>query len=486
MKLIEVVPCATGLSHLAAHSLRPVPGATAQLAQALVIAADSERPEPSSGDETAAPVSVPESQARTADAVRAAATACGVAVDRIEEAAQALAAADGGVTVIVGRASLAEPAGIVEAAALELAELPSARFLSALRRGNVHGALHAGLAPGLLPGQTGPPETDTEQAEALDQAWPTRPQTEGLDAHGVLQAAAQGEVDVLVLLGADPLNDFPDRNLAYRGLRGAALVVAVDLFLNDSADLAADVVLAAAGPTERNGTFTNLESRISATSRKVTPPGTARPDWMIASELADRLSPGTGIESQEAIQAELASISKIHQPLTEQAPEVNSIEGALLPATGETNEAGGWRRGRSAGGGRQPAGRPASVTAPASREESRAEQDPSQEGAPANFALIATRTMYDDGTMLRHCPSSRGLAPAATARINPSELPRIGLADGTAVRVSSDCGHIEAVLTAAAAVPEGSLAVNWISPCAPANTLIAAGEPVTFVRVETL
>ena len=479
-KLIEVVPCATGLSHLAAHSLRPAPGTTAQLAQALVLAADPEHAEPSSGNKTADRASATESQAQTADAVRAAATACGVAVNQIEEAAQALAAADGGVTVVLGRASLAEPADVVEAAALELAKLPSASFLSALRRGNLHGALHAGLAPGLLPGQTGAPETDTAQAEALDQTWPTRPQTEGLDAHGVLEAAAQGDVDVLVLLGADPLNDFPDRNLAYRGLRGAGLVVAVDLFLNDSADLAANVVLAAAGPTECSGTFTNLEGRISATSRKVTPPGTARPDWMIASELSDRLNPGTGLESPEAIQAELASISKLHQQLTDEALPASSVEGVLLPAGGATNKAGGWRRGRSAGDGRQPAGRTASVTGPASRE------DALGEGAPASFKLIATRTMYDDGMMLRHCPSSRGLAPAATARVNPSELPRIGLNDGTPVRVSSDCGHIEAVLTATAAVPEGSLAVNWIAPCAPANTLITVGEAVTFVRVDAL
>ena len=480
VKLIEVVPRATGLSQLAAHSLRPAPGTTAQLAQALVLAVDPERPEPSSGDETADRASATESQAQTAEAVRAAATACGVAVDQVEEAAQALAAADGGVTVIVGRASLAEPAEAVEAAALELAELPSARFLSALRRGNVYGALHAGLAPGLLPGRIGPPDPGTDRAEALDHAWPTRPQTEGLDAHGVLEAAARGDVDVLVLLGADPLNDFPDRNLAYRGLRGAALVVSVDLFLNDSADLAANVVLAAAGPTERDGTFTNLESRISATSRKVTPPGTARPDWMIASELADRLNPGTGLESHEAIQAELAAVSKIHQQLTEQAPEANSTEGTLLPATGATNEAGGWRRGQAAGGGRQPAGRTASVTGPASREESLGE------GAPASFKLIAARTMYDDGMMLRHCPSSRGLAPTATARVNPSELPRIGLADGTPVRVSSDCGHIEAVLAVDKAVPEGTLAVNWIAPGAPANTLLSVGEAVTLVRVDAL
>ena len=92
--------------------------------------------------------------------------------------------------------------------------------------------------------------------------------------------------------------------------------------------------------------------------------------------------------------------------------------------------------------------------------------------------------MYDDGVMLRHCPSSRGLAPAATARIHPAELDGIDLDAGAPVRVVSDFGHIEAILTADGGVPAGSLKVDWLAPGAPANALIAAGTDVTVVRVE--
>ena len=97
---------------------------------------------------------------------------------------------------------------------------------------------------------------------------------------------------------------------------------------------------------------------------------------------------------------------------------------------------------------------------------------------------MASRTMYDDGVMLRHCPSSRGLAPGAYARANPCELDRIGLADGTKVRVSSSRGDIEAVLIVDRGVPEGSLAVNWLAPDAPANALISADDDITVVTVE--
>ena len=58
------------------------------------------------------------------------------------------------VTVILGRPSLAESADAVVDAAVELRDgIAGVRFLSALRRGNVHGALDMGLAPGLLPGR---------------------------------------------------------------------------------------------------------------------------------------------------------------------------------------------------------------------------------------------------------------------------------------------------------------------------------------------
>ena len=530
VKLIEVTPTATGLSHLARHSLHPRPGTTAQLVSALVAAATA------AASGAAATVSTRTASADTAAAdtvgadtvdtdivgtdtaaadaastgIENADTLDGTGVDRaaLDAAARCLAEAGGAVTVIVGRASLAESADEVETAALELSTLPSVKFLPALRRGNVLGALEAGLSPELLPGRARLGTVDT--ALPLSEAWHRMPAAAGLPAAGVLRAAARGEIDVLVLLGADPLNDFTDRDLAYRGLRGASMVVAIDLFMNDSSALAADIVLPAAAPTECDGTFTNIEGRVSLMRRKVTPPGTARPDWMIAADLAERLQPGSTaeIDSPEAIRAELARISLTHAGLTEQALHQNPLEGVLLSMTPDaTSEAGGWHGGKEWRRSRRqaapvtgPAGREddLAVDGPAGREDELAADGPAGRGDEAAsaevasseeipegaFVLVAARTMYDDGVMLRHCPSSRGLAPAASARINPAELRPSGLSDGAEVRVVSDFGHIEATLAADSGVPPGSLKVHWLAPGAPANSLIAEGTDITVVEVE--
>jgi len=121
------------------------------------------------------------------------------------------------VVVVLGRPSLAEPADATVAAAGALRSVPGVRFLSALRRANVHGGLDLGLAPGFLPGRV----TLDAGRGWFSAAWGAAPAERGLDTAGILAAAAEGRLEALILLGADPLADFPDRELAEAALAGA-------------------------------------------------------------------------------------------------------------------------------------------------------------------------------------------------------------------------------------------------------------------------
>ena len=358
----------------------------------------------------------------------------------------AAASAEGApITVLLGRPSLAEAAGPVVDAALALHDhLPEARFLSLLRRGNVHGALDMGLAPGLLPGRT-----TLADAGRVSGAWPTVPTAIGHDTLGTLVAAAAGEVDVLVLLGADLLADVPDRQLAEQALAGAGTVVAVDLFGTDTV-ARADVVLPAVASTELDGTFTNLEGRVSVVARKVTSPGTSRPDWAIAVELAERLGADLGFTSVDDVLAELREVSPVHAGITPEALAETTREGLLVEGLLVID-------------------RPAPTSVPG------------RDGY--GLRLVVDRSMYDSGVLVSHSPSLASLAPGTRAGLEPTDLARHGIADGEVVDLISARSTIQVVVVADAGVARGTVHIRANQPDVVATALLDATVPVTEVRV---
>lgn len=415
--LIELTPTRTGLSDIAAHSLLPRPGELAVLAKALVEALQKPD-EPESAETSAA----------------------------IHAAARSIS---GPVTVVLGRASLSESAQDTVEAALALADIDGVRFLSALRRGNIHGALDAGLVPGLLPGRT----TLAKAAERFESRWPRLPSRVGYNTQQILVAAAAGEIDVLFLLGADPACDCADVHLANAALSNVGTVVAVDLLPNLSLTEHADVVLPAAGPTEVAGSFTNLEGRISVCEQVVPPSGVSWPDWMIAAAIAEKLGHELGFDSPASIRGEMAELSAV--PHGEVVLDEAVVDGVLVVGSGDIEL-------------------PQSSGVP----------NPPNDGY--SLRLVATRRMYDNGVALRHCPASSGLVASLEVRLNPVDFQKIGVADGELVKVISAHSSLVMPLRVDAGVPVGVAAVPWGTDGQDCRALISSDDLVTDVRVERL
>jgi NADH-quinone oxidoreductase subunit G len=312
----------------------------------------------------------------------------------------------GPVVAIVGRPGLAESPDLAAAVAAFAAALPDASVLPVTRRGNVYGAVDMGVAPGLLPGRV---LADQAGRDELAAAWGLPVPEPGRDADGILTGIADGSVRGLLLLGADPAADNPDRAAA---VAGAEFVVSLDLFVNDS-NRAADVILPVDAFSEVEGTVTNLEGRVQKVNRVAPGIGQSRQATEVLGDLAVLLGASLGGPA-DALFKEISAVAPAYRDITWDG---------LAWSTG--------RDGILASNSGLPLPRPGSdVDSPA-----------------PGLALHLGRVLYDAGTMVTAGPSLAKLAARPMAHLHPDDATRLGIEDGGWAKVSAGSG--EAVLPAA-------------------------------------
>jgi NADH-quinone oxidoreductase subunit G len=487
LSIVELSPQATSLTAHAEVSLRYAPGDAAALVDALV---SGGTPPPAASDPAA-----------------------------LDRARQLLG--EGPVVVVVGRPSLAEDGELVADAAQKLSvALPGARFLPALRRGNVLGALDMGLAPGVLPGRVG-----LEDGRSwFEDAWGSVPERRGRGTADILAAAAGDQADgpavtALVLLGADPLTDFPDRRLAERALDAAGFVVAVATAPGAVLDHA-DVVLPAAEAHERPGTTTNIEGRIFRLGQKLVPPGQAWPDWMIAGELAVHLDHDLGFDSVGTVWDEIERLAVSHKGITRAVLDAHgAADGVVAPLSlGKVSLArrnapldpiavpgveSVERQGASlqAGLAASPNATTDALNTPGSAAtDTVGPIRPPVLSGPVSFdvphvspadgysvRLVASRVLYDGGTAVTTVGSLAALVAPGTLRANPHDLDDLGVVGGGQVRLRSATATTVVPVEPDPSLPRNVVAADFNVPLGDGTVadLIDRAFPVVDLRMET-
>jgi anaerobic selenocysteine-containing dehydrogenase len=104
----------------------------------------------------------------------------------------------------------------------------------------------------------------------------------------ITEAMLDGRVRVMLLLGTDMLSSFADATRVSEGLGRTDLVVAYDLFLNDTARRHADVVLPATAWLEELG-CKSTNTHLYLMPKALEGPGATRPIAWVLQELARRL-----------------------------------------------------------------------------------------------------------------------------------------------------------------------------------------------------
>ena len=330
----------------------------------------------------------------------------------------------GDVVVVVGRANLAVNESLTLHALAELLHtVPNAKILPVLRRGNVRGAVAAGLTP----------------------------QKNSGDAIDILTKAATGKVECLILLGADPFSDVADSTLVERAFAQIKNVISIDTFVNRS-NRNADVVLPAAAFGEKNGTTTNLEGRVSNVTQQITPRGTSRPDWIIATELGLSLGADIGV----------SSLDELHQKMISCVAEFSSCaDVAAIQSDGvlmvhET---------------------PVTIS-----------RSPivSIDRNSYNYRLVVSRTMYDKAQSTVASQSLSGIITEAAIYVHPLDLARIGVVEGTSVRVGIDGTNIVIPVNANNGVHRGTAWLPYNHTGVDIRPLLNIASDIVDVRIEVI
>lgn len=151
---------------------------------------------------------------------------------------------------------------------------------------NIQGAGDMGALPNNFPGFQ--PVTDPANQAKFEKAWGTKVELEkGITKVRALDLCGT-EIRAMLIDGENTVVSDPNRDHCEHALKSLDCLVVIDIFLTETAELA-DVVFPASAWAETDGTCTNTDRRIQRLRQAVPPPGEAKPDWWIVSQLAKRM-----------------------------------------------------------------------------------------------------------------------------------------------------------------------------------------------------
>ncbi len=153
---------------------------------------------------------------------------------------------------------------------------------------NAMGGREVGYLSHQLPGYR--VVTDDMHRAYLEGAWRIPPGSidpnPGLTAVPMFEAAAAGDVRALWIVCTNPAVSMPDTKVSQAGLKRADFVIVQDCYYPTETTEYADVLLPAAQWGEKSGTMTNSERLVVRSDKFLEPPGEAKPDWWIFTQIA--------------------------------------------------------------------------------------------------------------------------------------------------------------------------------------------------------
>ena len=272
-----------------------------------------------------------------------------------------------------------------------------------------------------------------------------------------MNAAGEGTLKALFIMGENPMISDPNTNHVQEALEGIDFLCVQDIFLTETAELA-DVVLPGACFAEKDGSFTNTERRSQLVRKAVDPPGETRQDWDILCDLARRLGYDMRYEHPAEIMDEIASVTPIYGGISHERMAPVGLQWPCPdkdhPGTVFLHE-GQFKRGLGKF-------HPVEYRPPA--------EEPDREYP---YLLTTGRVLYHfhTGTLSRQTPGLDQLAPPVPFEINPEDAAHEGIAHGEKAELLTRRGAIQATAVVTARSPKGTIFVPFHYREGPANRL---------------
>jgi formate dehydrogenase alpha subunit len=332
---------------------------------------------------------------------------------------------------------------------------------------NVQGACDMGALPNVLPAYQ--PVANDEARAKFEKAWnATLSAKPGKTIVEVMNAAHEGEIKGLYVMGENPMVSDPDIHHVEEALKRLELLIVQDIFLTETAKLA-DVVLPSACFAEKDGTFSNTERRVQRVRKAVPPPGEAKADWEIIAAIASRMGYPMAYDSAEAIMEEIRQVTPSYAGITYARIEAEGIQWPC-PNTDHPGTRFLHKDRFSRGRGLFHA----------------IEYIPPAEQPDSEYPILLTtgRVLYHyhTGTMSRLSRGAMERCPESLVELNPADAQSLGITEGQRIRVTSRRGSVtaRAKLTPRSAV--GTIFMNFHFPEAAVNLLTnPALDPVAKI-----
>jgi len=317
---------------------------------------------------------------------------------------------------------------------------------------NVQGATDVGCSPANYPGYI--PVTNEDNNKKVAKIWNINPNElsnkPGLTTVEIMQAAYNGKVKGIYIMGENPMISDPNLNHTEEAFKKMEFVVVQDIFHTETTPFA-DVILPASTWAEKNGTFVNSDRRVLRVRKAVDCPGEAREDWRIIHEIAKRMGkPMPDYKNEAEIFDELASVTPIMAGISHSRLEEGSIQWPC-PTPNHPGTPTLYLDKFNTPNGK---GKLFPVDYVAQSEKVDSEYP---------YLLNSGRLLYHyhTATMSRRTKALREFVNESFALVHPYDAVKQNLKDGEKVRITSRRGQLETTVRVSDETLEGEVFMPW-------------------------